>query len=231
MTEHALLSRPIGTVWRAMPRGYRFIMSWPVVMGVRTSCATTLIAIGFRNSLVRRRFAAPGMSTPSRSCPITCTWCSKLRSLTSAAACSRFSRRMLTDGRVATAFPGMSFIHGSGQGDGARRTAPERRRESRLLLSLPLSRVSEVVCAYYKFERQELSRRGSRHPARAALAYLARSRTTATNTELAALLGLSRGECVPGLTRRFGARLESDAKVRRQLKSLEQELGGSDHPK
>jgi hypothetical protein len=33
------------------------------------------------------------------------------------------------------------------------------------------------------------------------------------------------------LTRRFGARLESDAKVRRLLKSLEQELGESDHPK
>jgi hypothetical protein len=108
---------------------------------------------------------------------------------------------------------------------------PERRRESRLLLSLPQSRVSEVVFAYHKIERNELSRRGSHHPARAALAYLARSRTTATNTELAALLGLSRGECVPSLTRRFGARLESDATVRRQLKSLEQELGGSDHPK
>jgi hypothetical protein len=29
---------------------------------------------------------------------------------------------------------------------------PEQRRESRLLLSLPLSRVSEVVRAYYKIE-------------------------------------------------------------------------------
>ena len=108
---------------------------------------------------------------------------------------------------------------------------PERRRESRLLLSLPLSRVSEVVCAFYEIECKELSRRGSRHPARPALAYLARSRTMATNTELAAVLGLSRAECVPSLTRRFGARLESDAKVRRLLKSLEQELGESDHPK
>jgi hypothetical protein len=108
---------------------------------------------------------------------------------------------------------------------------PERPRESRLLLSLPLSRVSEVVCAYHKIERKELSRRGSRHPARAALAYLARSRTTATNTELAAVLGLSREECVPSMTWRFGARLESGVKVRRQLKSPEQELGGSDHPK
>ena len=87
----------------------RFIMSWPAVMGVITSCATTLIAIGFRNSLVKRRFAVPGMSTRSRSCPITCTLCSKLRSLTSAVACSRFSRRMPMDGRVVTAFPDTSF--------------------------------------------------------------------------------------------------------------------------
>jgi putative transposase len=82
----------------------------------------------------------------------------------------------------------------------------DRRRESRLLQSLPLSRVSEVVCAWYEIEHSELSRRGSRHPARAALVYLARSRTMATNAELAAMLGLSRAESVPNLTRRFGAR-------------------------
>jgi REP element-mobilizing transposase RayT len=107
----------------------------------------------------------------------------------------------------------------------------KRRRESRLLQSLPLSRVSEAVCAVYKIERTELRHRGSRHPARAALAYLARSRTMATNSELAAVLGLSREESVPNLTRRFGAWLESDAKVRRKLRSLERELDGSDLPK
>ena len=53
----------------------------------------------------------------------------------------------------------------------------------------------------------------------------------ATNTELAAVLGLSRAESVPNLTRRFAAWLGTDAKVRRLLKSLEQELGESDHPK
>jgi hypothetical protein len=53
-----------------------------------------------------------------------------------------------------------------------------------MLQSLPLSRVSEVVCALYEIKSKELSRRGSRHPARAALAYLWRSRTMATNTEL-----------------------------------------------
>ena len=107
----------------------------------------------------------------------------------------------------------------------------ERRRESRLLQSLPLSRVIEIVCASYAIDRSEMSRRGSRHPARAALVYLARSRTMATNTELAGLLGLSRAESVPNLTRRFDAWLATDAKLRRQLRSLEEELDRSDHPK
>jgi putative transposase len=107
----------------------------------------------------------------------------------------------------------------------------EQRRELRLLLSLPLSRVSEVVCAHYKIDHKELSRRGSGHPARAALAYLARRRTVATNAELAIMLGLSRAESVPNLTRRFGAWLAIDAKIRNQLRDLEKELDGSDHPK
>jgi len=99
-----------------------------------------------------------------------------------------------------------------------------RRRESRLLQSLPLFRVVEIVCAYYEIERTELSQRGSRHPARAMLAYLARSRTMSTNADLAVILGLSRAECVPNLTRRFTASSAADAKVRRQLKYLEEQL-------
>ncbi len=100
----------------------------------------------------------------------------------------------------------------------------ERRRESRLILGLPLSRISEVVCAHYEIDRSELSRRGSRDPARAALAYLARSRTAATNAELAAMLGLSRADSVPNLTRRFGTLLATDARVGKQLRSLEETL-------
>jgi putative transposase len=100
----------------------------------------------------------------------------------------------------------------------------QRRRESRLLQGLPISRVSEVVCAFFEIERAELSLRGSRHPARAALAYLARSRTVATNAELAPILGVSRAESVPNLTRRFGAWLATDARVRKQLRHLEERL-------
>jgi REP element-mobilizing transposase RayT len=103
----------------------------------------------------------------------------------------------------------------------------ERRRELRLMQGATLARVGEVVCATDDVDRAELRRRGSRHPTRAALAYLARSRTAATNAELAALLGVSRAESVPNLTRRFAARLASDARVRQQLKTLELELDES----
>jgi hypothetical protein len=84
-----------------------------------------------------------------------------------------------------------------------------------------------VVGAMYAIERTELSRRR----ARVAPAYLTRSRTMTSNTELAAALGLSRAEGVPTLTGRLGAWLESDAKVCSQLGSLEKEMDGSDHPK
>jgi hypothetical protein len=107
----------------------------------------------------------------------------------------------------------------------------ERRRESRLLLSLPLSRVREVVCAHYEIKRTELRRCGSRHPARAALAYLARRRTVATNAELAIMLGLLHAQSAPNLTRRFGGWLAIEAKVRKQLWDLEKELDGSVHQK
>jgi putative transposase len=102
--------------------------------------------------------------------------------------------------------------------------ARERRRESRLMLSVPLSRITEVVCAFYQIEPSELSQRGSRHPARAGLVYLARGHTLATNAELAAVLGLSRAESVPNLTRRFGDWLSTDAKIRKQLRDLERVL-------
>jgi hypothetical protein len=89
------------------------------------------------------------------------------------------------------------------------------------MLSVPLSRITEVVCAFYQIEPTELSQRGSRHPARAALVHLARSHTLATNSELAAVLGLSRAESVPNLTRRFSGWLSTDANIRKQLRELE----------
>jgi hypothetical protein len=48
-----------------------------------------------------------------------------------------------------------------------------------------------------------------------------KTHTLATSAELAALLGLSRAESVPNLTRRFSDWLSTDAKIRKQLKDLE----------
>ena len=80
---------------------------------------------------------------------------------------------------------------------------------------------------YPTVERSELGRRGSRHPARSALAYLARRRTTATNADLMVVLGVSRPESVPNLTRRFAARLSADREIRRLYQRMEDDLDGS----
>jgi putative transposase len=100
----------------------------------------------------------------------------------------------------------------------------DRRRESRRIQRLSIARVSEVVCANYGIESSELSRRGSRHPARAAMAYLARRHTAATNAEVTEILGVSRAESVPNLTRRFESWLSADSRVRKRLGHLEDEL-------
>ncbi len=100
----------------------------------------------------------------------------------------------------------------------------ERRRESRLVEGTTLPRVIDVLCEYYDIERAELGRRGSGLLARAALAYVARARTAATNAELALILGLSRPESVPNLTRQFRAGLTTDGRVRGDLRSLERAL-------
>jgi hypothetical protein len=100
----------------------------------------------------------------------------------------------------------------------------ERRRESRLVQGIALERVGEVVCASYGVDPAELTRRGSRHEARAALAYLARQHTVATHAELAEVLGVSRPDSVPNLTRRFAGWLADRKGVRERLKRLEAEL-------
>ena len=105
------------------------------------------------------------------------------------------------------------------------RGAPPRvpRRESRLIQGVELAKVCDVVCREYRVESSELSRRGSRHEARAALAYLARQHTEATHGELAAVLGVSRPDSVPNLTRRFARWLAERKEVRGRLG----ELGGA----
>jgi REP element-mobilizing transposase RayT len=100
----------------------------------------------------------------------------------------------------------------------------ERRREWRSIQGMDLGRVCEVVCREYEVDLSELSRRGSRHEARAALAYLARRRTTASHGRLAELLGVSRPDSVPNLTRRFSRWLAQREAVRERLEALEDQL-------
>ena len=77
------------------------------------------------------------------------------------------------------------------------------------MLGVELDRVVQTVCRHYGVDRSELARRGSRSPARAALAFLARKYTEATLADLVPVLGVSRPESVPNLTRRFSTWLES----------------------
>ena len=68
----------------------------------------------------------------------------------------------------------------------------------------------------------------SREPAsgRAALAYLRGVGRRRPMRSWRPVLGVSRAESVPNLTRRFGAWLATDAGVREQLRCLEEELDG-----
>ena len=109
------------------------------------------------------------------------------------------------------------------------RARRDLRREERALLGVELERVVQTVCRHYGVDRSELARRGSRSPARAALAFLARKYTEATLADLVPVLGVSRPESVPNLTRRFSIWLESQNDARRDLKRLQRDLGVRNH--
>ena len=81
----------------------------------------------------------------------------------------------------------------------------------------------EAVCSRYGVDRDQLAARGSRSPARAALAYLAKHHTEATRAARP-ILGLSRPESVPNPAR-FAALLQSESNTRRDLLALERALG------
>jgi REP element-mobilizing transposase RayT len=99
------------------------------------------------------------------------------------------------------------------------------RREQRLLRGIDLETIVQTVCQHYGVDRSELARRGSRRPVRAAMAYLAREHTESTLSELVPLLGVSRPESVPNLTRKFTALLARQPDARRHLETLERGLG------
>jgi hypothetical protein len=100
----------------------------------------------------------------------------------------------------------------------------DRRREQRRLGALDLTSLTDIVCRYFRVERCELIRRGSRHPARAAFCDLARQHTATTNAELVPLIGLSRPERVPNLSRRYASRLRPSAQTRKELRDLKEAL-------
>ena len=122
----------------------------------------------------------------------------------------------------------------TGRGDRVRiliqgRARNDLRRDERVLLGVELDHVVQTVCRHYGVDRSELARRGSRSPARAALAFLARKYTEATLADLVPVLGVSRPESVPNLTRRFSTWLESQNDARQDLKRLQTQLGLRDN--
>ena len=115
--------------WSACHDDYAFstptrsIMSWPAVMGVRTSCATTLIAIGFKNSFGKAACSLflvqlstlfrDHVQSPARGG-------SKLRSLTSAVACRSFLSAYANGWSRRHRFSGHKSFRGVAIGGGAR---------------------------------------------------------------------------------------------------------------
>jgi hypothetical protein len=100
---------------------------------------------------------------------------------------------------------------------------PSGKKERR---KVPLTKaaVSDAICSVLDVTPQELSARGSRHPARALFAYLCRCFTDATLSEVAERLGLTRADCVPAQVRRV-VNSAPESELRRQLGLLENALG------
>lgn len=94
----------------------------------------------------------------------------------------------------------------------------------RTLDSVEWGVVFTAVSRYFNVDPSLFARRGNRHIARAAAAWLSRRLTTATLRELAAPLGLSRPDCVSNLTRRMEHYLQQHPKVKKDLAKLEVRL-------
>jgi hypothetical protein len=103
---------------------------------------------------------------------------------------------------------------------------PARRLSSVGHRGTPL-RIPELlaaVTAHFEIPAEQLACRSSRHPARVVLAYLARRYTDARLREIAALLGLSRPDCVSNVLRRAET-VHSTSEVHHSILQLELELG------
>ena len=105
---------------------------------------------------------------------------------------------------------------------------PEARRPSagtqRRRVSVTQEQIVQTVCNVCEVDPVVLSTRGSRHPARALVAYLCRCATDTTLAEIAEQLGLSRADSVPTQIRRITQSLPS-SELRQKLKLIEAALG------
>jgi putative transposase len=80
--------------------------------------------------------------------------------------------------------------------------------------------ILEAVCRHYGIDRSVLASRGDPHIARAVAAWLCRRHSEAPLRELAPLLGLSRADSVPNLTRRIDARLRTEPRLAAELQRI-----------
>jgi hypothetical protein len=97
-------------------------------------------------------------------------------------------------------------------------------RAARQLAQRDAATVLAAVAEYYGLEAGALKRRYDRHVARAMAAWLCRRHTQATLSEIAAELGLTRGDSVPGLVRLLEARLKTSARLVRDVDEIVRRL-------
>ncbi|WP_165220163.1 REP-associated tyrosine transposase [Aquisphaera insulae] len=98
------------------------------------------------------------------------------------------------------------------------------RPEARRLTALDPNRVCTAVADYYGVAPDALQKRHGNPIARAAAAWLCRRHTEAPLRELAGLLGLSRADCVPNLTRMLDRRLKDDLALADELRAISDSL-------
>jgi hypothetical protein len=103
-------------------------------------------------------------------------------------------------------------------------------REATQLAKLDAATVLAAVAEYYQREPAALQRRYDRHVARALAAWLCRRHTQATLSEVAAQLGLSRADSVPGLIRPFEARLKTTPRLLQDVDAIVRRLSTGKTP-
>ena len=81
-----------------------------------------------------------------------------------------------------------------------------------------------AVSEYYHRDPGALRRSRDRHVARSLAAWLCRRHTVVPLSELAAELGLLRGDSVPALVRRFEGRLKNSPWLKQDVEAIEQRL-------